>query len=702
MQNASNIKTFPSVQHTYFTSIPNFISFMDLSTFAFRLYHQFKLIAGAHYQNECTQSEDTLSIMCNCSTGKISEAKRELLKKGLIVINKRKTKRGDAHSIRVVNVEEVNLEFFKQIKDNGGAPFSSKNKEPRKKPRRVTNTSPKRKKNKEAEVKVEQSTVKIHKIKISKIKNNSYKVNIDWLNNQQSNSTENTNKEKPMQYNEDSVNFDIDSNVVDNEINFEEFVKLHNEKNKNYEKGKVIIDTLSSSFDKEDSSYKKFLQNIDMSVKPSKYETEEKAFLNKNIINNNIILEVILDEEKDMRVRKEKLVSNVKTNIKVKYSDLTAEQKTGMDREHVQANLKYFENLRDNPATCNLIKPELNKSRPSRLQYINENQSNPLEFINNLVIKHEQRRANSATVKDAEFKKSKNTEKNIDTEKASLNKIKPTKPIKVKKEKIVDTNTVEYKLREEYAIAKKISKKYDREELKKYINSNPIFQGINFAREGRWIILLTAKYTLKNIIECLDYLVDLWEQKDTKDIRWRPTCHSIWKNIERFNNKVSRGYKHERKSDTTSNTNSTPIETINPRFSQNLKNNNSFITEAPSIPVMNEQDIVQLTQEERTAMHKKGASLCHETLSKIKPQTEEMLRLEKENNLKKIFNKERGINEINKGSNSTSGIERGADGKIIIHGNLSEDEVERRRAMLEISDARNKRREREQQENANK
>jgi len=68
-----------------------------ISVFAYRLYGHLKDIHG-----ECSQSTDTLSKICNMSVGKISQAKRELVDRGLIVIKIRPGSHGPYHSMTVV------------------------------------------------------------------------------------------------------------------------------------------------------------------------------------------------------------------------------------------------------------------------------------------------------------------------------------------------------------------------------------------------------------------------------------------------------------------------------------------------------------------------------------------------------------------------------------------------------------------------
>lgn len=68
----------------YYTQVPNIIDDTPMSVYAFRLYVHLKRVAGD--DGTCWQGTRKLADACGMSAGKISEAKRELEKLGLITI----------------------------------------------------------------------------------------------------------------------------------------------------------------------------------------------------------------------------------------------------------------------------------------------------------------------------------------------------------------------------------------------------------------------------------------------------------------------------------------------------------------------------------------------------------------------------------------------------------------------------------------
>lgn len=91
-----------------FTMIPNMIHFIELSPYARCLYIYLKHVAGE--EGACWQSARALSEMCEMSTGKITEAKRELQRRGLIKIRVGKNKYGGKgrHYITINDVWDEN------------------------------------------------------------------------------------------------------------------------------------------------------------------------------------------------------------------------------------------------------------------------------------------------------------------------------------------------------------------------------------------------------------------------------------------------------------------------------------------------------------------------------------------------------------------------------------------------------------------
>ncbi len=97
-----------------FTVIPNLIDEMDLSVHAFRLYCHIRRRAGD--SGSCFESTENLAKYCNMSTGKVSEAKKELVKAHLIFIKECQRLRGGIavryHDITVVDVWHANWAYY--------------------------------------------------------------------------------------------------------------------------------------------------------------------------------------------------------------------------------------------------------------------------------------------------------------------------------------------------------------------------------------------------------------------------------------------------------------------------------------------------------------------------------------------------------------------------------------------------------------
>lgn len=98
----------------YRTELPNMIDDMpDLSPYAVRLYLRFKRVAGSSSEGACWQSTRTLAEGCNMSIGKVAAAKKELEKRGLIKIEKRKSPAGPGSDyITIVNIWAQNFSTY--------------------------------------------------------------------------------------------------------------------------------------------------------------------------------------------------------------------------------------------------------------------------------------------------------------------------------------------------------------------------------------------------------------------------------------------------------------------------------------------------------------------------------------------------------------------------------------------------------------
>lgn len=95
----------------YRTEIPNIIDDMHLSPHAYRLYGHLKRVAGAG-GGSCWQNTETLSKACDMATGMISKAKAELVKAGLIVIDKKRVGKNDVDDIKIVDIWAENFAAF--------------------------------------------------------------------------------------------------------------------------------------------------------------------------------------------------------------------------------------------------------------------------------------------------------------------------------------------------------------------------------------------------------------------------------------------------------------------------------------------------------------------------------------------------------------------------------------------------------------
>lgn len=97
----------------YFTQTPNIVDDMELSVYAFRLYFHLRRVAGDN--GECWQSVDTLSKSCRMSAGMITKSRNELVKAGLIKIDRKDNPRGgrDFFIIALVDLWKDNYEKYK-------------------------------------------------------------------------------------------------------------------------------------------------------------------------------------------------------------------------------------------------------------------------------------------------------------------------------------------------------------------------------------------------------------------------------------------------------------------------------------------------------------------------------------------------------------------------------------------------------------
>lgn len=99
----------------YYARIPNIVDDLDLSVYAYRLYGHMRRVAGE--SGYCEQSTATLSKKTKMSAGKITEAKIELQKAGLIDIETKKRGNLLYHYITIINIWQRNYDTYAQDAD---------------------------------------------------------------------------------------------------------------------------------------------------------------------------------------------------------------------------------------------------------------------------------------------------------------------------------------------------------------------------------------------------------------------------------------------------------------------------------------------------------------------------------------------------------------------------------------------------------
>lgn len=103
---------FTETPRDYFTQYPNVVDIMRLSPHAKALYITLRRVAGE--RGSCWMSTRTLADTCGMSTGKVSEAKQELVSvvPPLIHIQDKKFEKGTYHDITITDIWEVNHAYW--------------------------------------------------------------------------------------------------------------------------------------------------------------------------------------------------------------------------------------------------------------------------------------------------------------------------------------------------------------------------------------------------------------------------------------------------------------------------------------------------------------------------------------------------------------------------------------------------------------
>lgn len=97
----------------YRIELPNLIDDIGLSVYAFRLYVHYKRVAGANQGGTCRQGTRTLAKACNMGIATISRSKEELIKAGLIEIEKGDPVTNGSDIVTIVDIWERNFRAFK-------------------------------------------------------------------------------------------------------------------------------------------------------------------------------------------------------------------------------------------------------------------------------------------------------------------------------------------------------------------------------------------------------------------------------------------------------------------------------------------------------------------------------------------------------------------------------------------------------------
>lgn len=98
----------------YRTEMPNIVDDMGLDPYSFRLYVHLRRVVGS--EGKCWQNTKTLAKTCSMSAGKISDAKKILVRHNLIRVEERDHDESDV--ITVLNIWPQNFEHFSAMKES--------------------------------------------------------------------------------------------------------------------------------------------------------------------------------------------------------------------------------------------------------------------------------------------------------------------------------------------------------------------------------------------------------------------------------------------------------------------------------------------------------------------------------------------------------------------------------------------------------
>jgi hypothetical protein len=92
---------------SHFYLVPNIVDDLELSVYAFRLYSHYKRVTGE--SGSCWQSVKTLSKVCKMSAGSITNARRELVDRELILVKEISNPTGKSFlEVRIVDIWNKN------------------------------------------------------------------------------------------------------------------------------------------------------------------------------------------------------------------------------------------------------------------------------------------------------------------------------------------------------------------------------------------------------------------------------------------------------------------------------------------------------------------------------------------------------------------------------------------------------------------
>lgn len=113
MMGSQDVITQEVDERRYYSQIPNLIDEMELTPHAVRLYLRIKRRAADY--GACWENTGNLANGCHMSAGMVSKAKKELVKAGLIKIERVRCKNGRYDNITVNDIWPQNMVYFSRL-----------------------------------------------------------------------------------------------------------------------------------------------------------------------------------------------------------------------------------------------------------------------------------------------------------------------------------------------------------------------------------------------------------------------------------------------------------------------------------------------------------------------------------------------------------------------------------------------------------